>query len=43
MDPIREQLRELQATVTRQRPNLYGQTLLWRLKPKMDNNQNPKK
>jgi hypothetical protein len=41
MDPIQEQLKELQATAPRQRPVLYGQTPLYRLKPREDN-QNPK-
>ena len=33
MDPIQEHLKELQATAPRQRPVLYGQTPLYRLKP----------
>ena len=32
-DPIMEHLKELQETAPRQHPNLYGQTLVWRLKP----------
>jgi len=44
MDPIQERIKELERTAARQRPVLYGQTPLWRLKPqtKREENQNPK-
>ncbi len=42
MDPITEQLKELQETAPRQYPNLTGHTPTWRLKPLIDYHKSEK-